>query len=245
MEVEKDQKRQIKLDFGEHKYSTMSVDQKHAMDKKQDDLVIGKGISVSEFERASSQDEEAQQHNYEGGEPEDAKEDIDENNHSMSFEDRRTPSPKVEGELPFEKSIQHLNANARNSSFDNKKGVDSFENMIEDNVLINKPRTQTYIAPSGNEFYRALSLRNTNSIHKQDVGLPGNFYYLKTNDDKNFSGVSGDPGEESKQIKPNINEADGHEEVQLELKKGPSGPHDYSDYGGDEDSENEIGAALG
>ena len=49
-----------------------------------------------------------------------------------------------------------MNANARNSSFDGikdtKKGVDSFENMIEDNIMINKPRTQTYIAPSGNEF---------------------------------------------------------------------------------------------
>ena len=142
MEVENDQKRQIKLDFGEHKYSTMSMDQKHALAKKQDDLVIGKGISVSEFERASSEDEEAQQqNNYEGGEPEDGKEENNENDHSMSFEDRRTPSPKVEVELPFEKSIQHLNANARNSSFDNKKGVDSFENMIEDNILINKPRT--------------------------------------------------------------------------------------------------------
>lgn len=27
------------------------------------------------------------------------------------------------------------------------------------------------------------SLANQNSIHKQDVGLPGNFYYLKSNDD--------------------------------------------------------------
>ena len=142
MEAENDQKRQIKLDFGDHKYSTMSMDQKHALAKKQDNLVIGKGISVSEFERASSEDEEAQQqNNYEGGEPEDGKEVNDENDHSMSFEDRRTPSPKVEVELPFEKSIQH----PRNSSFDgvkdNKKGVDSFENMIEDNILINKPRT--------------------------------------------------------------------------------------------------------
>ena len=80
------------------------------MNQKQDDLVIGKGITVSEFERASSQDEETQQLNYEGGEPEHGEEKDglnDENNHSMSFEDRRTPSPKAEAELPFEKSIQH------------------------------------------------------------------------------------------------------------------------------------------
>ena len=160
----------------------------------------------------------------------------------MSFEDRRTPSPKAEAELPFEKSIQHLDANARNSSFqgikDSKKGVDSFENMIEDNILINKPRTQTYIAPSGNEFNRSLHIRNKNSIHKQDVDLPGNFYYLKTNDDKNFSGVSGGLEEENKQKKPNINEADANFDAQ-------SGQHDCSDYNGDADSDMEIGAAFG
>ena len=78
------------------------------------------------------------------------------------------------------------------------------------------------------------------------MGLPGNFYYLKTNDDynhggqqkKNFNDLTGSPEEENKQIQPNINEADGHGE-------GQSGPNDYSDYNGDEDSEMEIGAALG
>lgn len=58
--------------------------------------------------------------------------------------------------------------------------------LIENTKFASRLRAQTSIGQHRSQAaldMRLTRMRHPNSIHKQDEGLPGNFYYLKSNDD--------------------------------------------------------------